>query len=46
MQSVNIDVLPGEKYAYASSDTELLAHILENIYMMTFDELLQKNVVN
>ena len=44
MQSVAIDVLPGERYAYSSSDTELLAYILENVHGMTFDELLQKHI--
>ena len=44
MQSVSIDVLPGERYVYSSSDTELLAHILENVYEKTFDELIQKHI--
>lgn len=44
LQSVTINTLPGTSYAYSSSDTELLAHILENVYKMTFEDLLQKYI--
>lgn len=43
LKSVVIDTVPGTVYAYSNADTELVAHILEQIYQTTFDDLLQKN---
>ncbi len=46
LKKLSIKNIPGTVYQYASADTELLAHILENIYKITFDELLQKYICN
>ncbi|MCG8330856.1 MAG: beta-lactamase family protein [Chitinophagales bacterium] len=44
LQSVNIDVMPGTSYSYSNADTELVAHILENAYGLTYEQLLQQYI--
>lgn len=44
LQSIAIGIQPGTNYSYSNADTELLAYILEEIYQMPFDQLLQKNI--
>ncbi|HAS42134.1 MAG TPA: serine hydrolase [Microscillaceae bacterium] len=41
---VNLDTIPGTKEGYSSVDTELIAHILENIYGKSYEELIQKKI--
>lgn len=42
LQTVVLDTIPGTRYGYSNVDTELIAHILENIYDTPFDELLKE----
>lgn len=44
LQTVVIDTLPGTKDSYSSADTELIAHILENIYNQSYHELIQQKI--
>lgn len=44
LHKVNIDTIPGTKYSYSSADTELVAHILENIYNKDYNELIQEKI--
>lgn len=46
LHKVKLDTLPGTSYGYSNVDTELVAHILENVYQTPFDELLQATLVN
>ncbi len=41
LHQVKLDTLPGTSYGYSNVDTELVAHILENVYQTPFDELVQ-----
>ncbi|MEL7530956.1 MAG: serine hydrolase domain-containing protein [Bacteroidota bacterium] len=41
LKGVEIDTLAGTIYEYSNADTEIAAHILEQIYQTPFDELLQ-----
>lgn len=41
LHKVKLDTFPGSTYSYSNVDTELVAHILENVYRKSFDELLQ-----
>lgn len=42
LHSVKIRRMPGKDYAYASSGTELTAHILETVYKTDYESLLRK----
>ncbi|MFC5195369.1 serine hydrolase domain-containing protein [Bizionia hallyeonensis] len=42
LHSIKIDTIPGYKYAYSSTGTELSAHILEIVYKTNFEDLLKK----
>ncbi|RNL91313.1 class A beta-lactamase-related serine hydrolase [Sinomicrobium pectinilyticum] len=44
MHSITIDTVPGFKYGYSNIDTELIAHILENVYGETYEDLLKKYI--
>ena len=44
LHAVKIDTIPGTKYDYSNVDTELIAHILENIYEKSYEELIQKYI--
>jgi len=44
LQSISIDIIPGTSYRYSNADVELMAHILENVYKMSFEQLLQKYI--
>ncbi|WP_299761897.1 serine hydrolase domain-containing protein [uncultured Pontibacter sp.] len=42
LQTVKIATIPGTSFNYSNADTEVMAHILEKVYKMTYDQLLQK----
>lgn len=44
LHSIVIDTIPGTKEGYSSVDTELMAHILENIYNQSYDALIQQKI--
>ena len=44
LQSVTINVVPGTQYRYSNADVELTAHILEQAYQMSFEQLLKKYI--
>ena len=44
LRKVTLSSTPGKKFVYSSVGTELLAHILENVYAKTYAELLKKHV--
>ncbi|MEM6319130.1 MAG: serine hydrolase domain-containing protein [Bacteroidota bacterium] len=44
LASIDLEVEPGTSYAYANANVELIAHILENIYAMPYEQLLQKYI--
>lgn len=44
LHTVVLDTIPGTKDSYSSADTELIAHILENIYNKPYNELLQEKI--
>ncbi|WP_394971335.1 serine hydrolase domain-containing protein [uncultured Croceitalea sp.] len=44
LHTVVLDTIPGTKDGYSSADTELVAHILENIYNKSYNELLQEKI--
>ncbi len=44
LHKINITILPGSEYAYSNGGPNLIAHILENVYKESFDELLEKNI--
>ena len=46
LRNIVLDTIPGTKDSYSSVDTELTAHILENIYNKTYNELIQHKICN
>ncbi|MFP2996050.1 serine hydrolase domain-containing protein [Spongiivirga sp. MCCC 1A20706] len=44
LESISINIIPGTSYAYSNADVELMAHILENVYQTSFEQLLQKYI--
>lgn len=42
LHAVEIPRMPGKKYAYSSSGTELTAHILETVYKRDYESLLRE----
>ncbi len=44
LHTVVLDTIPGTKDSYSSADTELIAHILENVYNKPYNELIQKKI--
>nr|WP_251044562.1 MULTISPECIES: serine hydrolase domain-containing protein [unclassified Lysobacter] len=42
LHAVEITRMPGKKYAYSSSGTELTAHILETVYKRDYESLLRE----
>lgn len=44
LHTVVLDTIPGTKDSYSSADTELIAHILENIYDKPYNELIQEKI--
>jgi len=42
LHAVEIQRMPGKKYAYSSSGTELTAHILETVYKRDYESLLRE----
>tara|TARA_R110002050_G_scaffold300286_2_gene468564 strand:- start:13229 stop:14350 length:1122 start_codon:yes stop_codon:yes gene_type:complete len=41
LHTIELDTIPGEKYAYSNADTELMAEILENVYDKPFNGILK-----
>lgn len=46
LQRIAIDAEPGTNFYYSNADTELMAYILEKVYEMTYDQLLQRFICN
>jgi len=46
LHAIVLDTIPGTKDSYSSVDTELVAHILENIYNKTYHTLIQDKICN
>ena len=44
LHTIVLDTIPGTKDSYSSADTELMAHILENIYNKPYNELIQEKI--
>lgn len=44
LKSISINAIPGTNYEYSNADVELMAHILENVYQLSFEQLLQKHI--
>lgn len=44
LHNVVLDTIPGVIDSYSSADTELIAHILENIYNKPYNELLKEKI--
>lgn len=44
LKTISIEIIPGTSYRYSNADVELMAHILENIYELSFEQLLQKYI--
>lgn len=44
LQSIKIDTIPGIKFAYSNADTELIAHILENIHNKPYHLLIKEKI--
>lgn len=44
LHAIVLDTIPGTKDSYSSADTELIAHILENIYKKSYNELIQEKI--
>jgi len=46
LHKLQLTVAPGESYGYSNVDVELMAHILENIYQMSYDDLLRLKITS
>lgn len=44
LHNVVLDTIPGTKDGYSSVDTELIAHILENVYGKSYNALIQEKI--
>lgn len=44
LHSVVLDTIPGTTFSYSSVDTELIAHILENVYGKSYNALIQEKI--
>ncbi len=44
LKSVELDTLPGTRYNYCNVGPDLLAYILEGIYELSFEEILDKHI--
>ena len=44
LSKIQIDTFPGYKYAYSNAGAELASYILENVYNLPFEELLEKKL--
>lgn len=42
LHQIKLDTIPGAVYSYSNVDAELMAHILERVYQVPFEELLQR----
>lgn len=45
LHNVKIDTIPGSKFGYSNPGANLLGFCLENIYNMSFDEILKKKIL-
>ncbi|MEL6809869.1 MAG: serine hydrolase domain-containing protein [Bacteroidota bacterium] len=46
LKRIRLDTVPGTRYSYSNADTELMAHILENVYQKDFEGLLQTYITH
>ena len=46
LHAIKLDTIPGTKEGYSNVDTELIAHILENIYNKSYNELIQEKIAD
>ncbi|WP_271406818.1 serine hydrolase domain-containing protein [Tenacibaculum soleae] len=46
LHTIELDTIPGTKYAYSNVDTELMAEILENVYEKSFNDILKEYFQN
>ena len=46
LESIVIDTIPGTINEYSNADTVHIAHILENIYEMNYNDLIQSKICN
>ncbi|OJJ14978.1 hypothetical protein BKI52_41225 [marine bacterium AO1-C] len=44
LKTVTINIVPGTQYRYSNADVELMAHILEKAYNLSFEKLLLKYI--
>lgn len=44
LKSINIDTIPGTRNQYSNADTELIAHILETVYGISYNQLIQEKI--
>lgn len=44
LHTVILDTIPGTKENYSSVDTELIAHILENVYNKPYNDIIQEKI--
>ncbi|MDB5022658.1 MAG: penicillin-binding protein [Mucilaginibacter sp.] len=46
LKKVKVDTIPGTTYKYSNLSLELSAHILENVYHKTYEQLLKENITS
>lgn len=44
LKTIKLDTLPGTKFKYSNGSLNLTAHILENVYNKSYEELLKENI--
>lgn len=44
LHAVVLDAIPGTNFSYSNADTELIAHILENIYNKPYNSIIQEKI--
>lgn len=44
LKNMKLDTLPGTKFKYSNGSLNLTAHILENVYRKSYEELLKENI--
>ncbi|WP_281233385.1 serine hydrolase [Flavobacterium gelatinilyticum] len=46
LKTIKLDTLPGTKFKYSNGSLNLTAHILENVYHKSYEELLKENILS
>lgn len=44
LHAIVLDAIPGTTFSYSNADTELIAHILENIYDKPYNSIIQEKI--